>query len=67
MAKTMASLQALPSSLLPRPWSRALIPFPFPFERLPRRLAGVPQGTKLGPSLFLRGFQCGHIEAHFVR
>ena len=29
--------------------------------------AGVPQGTKLGPSLFLRGFQCGHIEAHFVR
>ena len=38
MAKTMASLQALPSSLLPRAWSRALIPFPFPFERLPRRL-----------------------------
>ena len=29
--------------------------------------AGVPQGTKLGPSLFLRGFQCGHIEAHFER
>ena len=29
--------------------------------------AGVPQGTKLGPSLFLRGFRCGHIEAHFVR
>ena len=29
--------------------------------------AGVPQGNKLGPSLFLRGFQCGHIEAHFVR
>ena len=53
--------------LLPRAWSRALIPFPFPFERLPRRLAGVPQGTKLGPSLFLRGFQCGHIKAHFVR
>ena len=26
------------SSLLPRAWSRALIPFPFPFERLPRRL-----------------------------
>ena len=25
-------------SLLPRAWSRALIPFPFPFERLPRRL-----------------------------
>ena len=28
MAKTMASLQAFPSSLLPRAWSRALIPFP---------------------------------------
>ena len=27
-----------PSSLLPRVWSRALIPFPFPFQRLPRRL-----------------------------
>ena len=26
------------SSLLPRAWSHALIPFPFPFERLPRRL-----------------------------
>ena len=38
MAKTMASLQAFPSSLLPRVRSRALIPFPFPFERLPRRL-----------------------------
>ena len=35
----MASLQAFPSSLLPRAWSRALIPFPFPFERLPRRLS----------------------------
>ena len=33
----MASLQAFPSSLLPRARSRALIPFPFPFERLPRR------------------------------
>ena len=29
-----------PSSLLLRAWSRALIPFPFPFERLPLRLAG---------------------------
>ena len=38
MAKTMASLQAFPSSLLPRAWYRALTPFPFPFERLPRRL-----------------------------
>ena len=36
--KTMASLQAFPSSLLPHARSRALIPFPFPFERLPRRL-----------------------------
>ena len=26
------------STLLPRAWSRALIPFPFPFEPLPRRL-----------------------------
>ena len=34
----MASLQAFPSSLLPRAWSRALILFPFLFERLPRRL-----------------------------
>ena len=38
MAKTMASLQAFPSYLLPRAWSWALIPFPFPFERLPHRL-----------------------------
>ena len=29
--------------------------------------AGVPQGTELHPPLFLRGFQCGHIEAHSVR
>jgi len=41
MAKTMACLQAFPSFLLPRAWSRALIPFPFPFERLPRRLAEI--------------------------
>ena len=36
-----------PSSLLPRAWSRALIPFPFPlpFERLPRRLAIELQGN----------------------
>ena len=39
MAKTMAFLQAFHSSLLPRLRSRALIPFPFPFERLPRRLS----------------------------
>ena len=32
------SLLPPPSSLLPRAWSRALIPFPFPFECLPRRL-----------------------------
>ena len=38
MAKTMASLQAFPSYLLPRAWSWALIPFPFPFESLPHRL-----------------------------
>ena len=42
MAKTMASLQAFPSSLLPRACSRALTPFPFPFKRLPRWL---PLGT----------------------
>ena len=41
MAKTMASLQAFPSSLLPRTLSRALITFPFRFERLPRRLTRV--------------------------
>ena len=34
----MASLQAFLSSLLPRVRSRALIPFPFPFERLVRSL-----------------------------
>ena len=39
----VASLQAFPSSLLPRTWSRALIPFPFPFERLPRRLMQLSQ------------------------
>ena len=38
MARTMASLQAFPSTVLSRAWSRAVIPFPFPFERLPRRL-----------------------------
>ena len=38
MAKTMAALQAFPSFLLPPVWSRALIPFRFHFERLPRRL-----------------------------
>ena len=50
MAKTMASLQAFPSSLLPRAWSRVLIPFPFPFERLPRRLRrpGSPRGSQSG-------------------
>ena len=37
----MASLQAFPPSLLLRAWSRTLIPFPFPFERLPRRLSGT--------------------------
>ena len=31
-------------SLLPLAWSRALIPFPFPFERLPRRLAKLGKG-----------------------
>ena len=30
-----------PSALLPRARSRVLIPFPFPFERLPRRLGKV--------------------------
>ena len=39
MVKAMASLQAFPSFLLPRAWSWALVPFPFPFERLPRRLS----------------------------
>ena len=50
MAKTMASLQAFPSSLLPRAWSRVLIPFPFPFERLPRRLRRPrsPRGSQSG-------------------
>ena len=39
MAKTMACLSELAGvPLLPRARSRALIPFPFPFERLPRRL-----------------------------
>ena len=34
MVKAMASLQAFPSFLLAGAWSRALIPFLFPFERL---------------------------------
>ena len=29
-----------------RAWSRALIPFPFPFERLPRRLPSSQQDQK---------------------
>ena len=33
--------ERIPSSLLPRAWSRALIPLPFPFERLPRRLLAI--------------------------
>ena len=36
-------MQAFPSSLLPRAWSRALTPFPFPFERLPLRLVKIEQ------------------------
>ena len=50
MAKTIASLQAFPSSLLPRAWSRAPIPFPFPFERLPRRLTGTQNVLTVRPS-----------------
>ena len=46
MAKTMASLQAFPSSILPRARSRALIPFPFPFERLPRRLTADKRSSQ---------------------
>ena len=53
MAKTMASLRAFPSSLLPRAWSRALIPFPFPFERLPRRL-GAQQSRRLREVVAMR-------------
>ena len=33
-------------SLLPRAWSGALIPFPFPFERLPRRRLEYLSGLK---------------------
>ena len=35
-------LEIFSSSLLPRAPSRALIPFPFPFQRLPCRLVSVP-------------------------
>ena len=40
MAKTMASLQAFPSSLLPPPSRVVSLPnfLPLPFERLARRL-----------------------------
>ena len=38
--------ERFPSSLLPRARSRALIPFPFPFERLPRGL-GIAQQKPL--------------------
>ena len=47
MVETMASLQVFPSFLLPRAWSRALIPFPFPFERLPCRLRRNIKSNKL--------------------
>ena len=47
MVETMASLKAFPSFLLPRAWSRALIPFPFPFERLPCRLRRNIKSNKL--------------------
>ena len=40
-ADVFPAIASLPSSLLPRAWPRALPPFPFPFERLPRRLAGI--------------------------
>ena len=59
MAKTMASLQALPSSLLPRAWSRALIPFLFPFERLPRRLG---KGRLYTGYVFHSVSTCKHIH-----
>ena len=61
----MASLQAFPSSLLPRAWSRALIPYPFPFKRLPCRLGiclkdyliafpkSRQQSSKLGAGCFI--------------
>ena len=45
MAKTMASLQAFPSSLLPRARSRALIPCPFS-NAVPRRLKPCLQPVK---------------------
>ena len=41
-----------PSSLLPRARSRALIPFPFPFERLPRRLSFSQLTKKILGRLF---------------
>ena len=41
-----------PSSLLPRARSRALIPFPFPFERLPRRLSFSQLTKKILGTLF---------------
>ena len=50
MAKR-ACLQGFPSSLLPRARSRALIPFPFPFDCLPRRLLA----TGSTPLLEFRG------------
>ena len=40
-------------NLLPRACSRALIPFPFPFERLPRRLSPVGRVRRERKNVFL--------------
>ena len=44
-----------PVPLLPRAWSRALIPFTFPFERLPRRLQSQKSLRKFAPPSYLPG------------
>ena len=56
MAKTFASLQAFPFSLLPHAWSHALIPFPVSFECLPRAFhTGYIKGEKPGTFFGCKG------------
>ena len=47
---------------LPRAWSCALIPFTFPFERLPRRLQSQKSLRKFAPLSYLPGSKVATLE-----